>query len=246
MADLAARYVCDQNAPRYPTKLEVVDMPNLLRRHVPAAWLGRREIAGALGAFLAAGAGGCHATTTEIQPAPAIKHPAPVGTVIAPVFDRSERVIQVSSGPVAAYLTEEEGLQIVLQELQRCGLNMSLSDVQFGTDEQPLRIDLMDPDRRVAVEFFSESDISGDNPRDRFLADLRPRALNLASSVAEQGNDIYFGVIYDPATFYYVGRGTRPWKEYEEAEKKALEKSKQILREQVKSFTDWLAAQGVI
>ena len=205
-------------------------------------------------------AGGCHVTSSEIQPVPDIKHPKPVGTVIAPVFDRGERLMPVSSGPVAAYLTEEEGLQIVLQELQRYGLKMSLQDVQFGMDERPLRIDLMDPDRHVAIEFFSESDIPGDNPRDRFLADLRPRALDLANRAAEQGNDIYLGVMYDPATHYYVGRGFIPSGDDEEDQQreeqarlraeadrlKALEESKQILREQVKYFTDWLAAQGVI
>jgi uncharacterized protein len=52
MVHLRARPVCRLRKPGYPTKLEVSADPDLLRQHLPPAWLSSREIGGALGLLL--------------------------------------------------------------------------------------------------------------------------------------------------------------------------------------------------
>jgi len=81
------------------------------------------------------------------------------------------------------FLTEEEARQIIIEELQKAGVKLSAQDVElkdvhikpksrsnvmtkggksevvhYGEDARPFRVDLMDADRRVAVEFVSQAD----------------------------------------------------------------------------------------
>ena len=75
MARLRAIPVRRVTVPRYPTREEVLSDPRLLREHVPTEWLGQKEVAGALGVFLAANA---LVMADDAKPA-ATTQPAPRG-----------------------------------------------------------------------------------------------------------------------------------------------------------------------
>ena len=132
--------------PAYPTRPEVGDDPELLRRHVPERWR-RADIAGVLGVFLAASLLSCDEQPAGPRPdgAPrAVQPPAGGGperdrmqpaeaaveaaaAVVAPVFQHGEGRCSVGGDIIApaAFLSEEEALQVITEELTRAGLDLS-------------------------------------------------------------------------------------------------------------------------
>ncbi len=131
--------------PAYPTRLQVLADPHLLRRHVPLTWRKRREIAGARGALLAANAGGCSDRTpgatggTSTRPANISK---PSAAIVAPIFAHGDgigerfrpEIMGDFAGPAfaPAYLTEEVALQVVAEELRKAGLSISGAGITFS------------------------------------------------------------------------------------------------------------------
>ena len=117
--------------PAYPTKLDVLAEPELLARYVPPAWLAKAEVAGALSAFLAVNAAGCADKAKSSQPHvdPRLANAA----IVAPVFEhgdgRGATGCIVVSPPV--FLSEEEALQIIEEELTHAGLELSARNVDL-------------------------------------------------------------------------------------------------------------------
>jgi hypothetical protein len=192
------------SVPAYPTKLAVEADPALLAAHVPVGWK-TGGVAGALAIFLAANLGGCQGKSPPNQAGagnssdkaqrPPSETKADAGTarnqalkaVVAPVFAHGEGRgavgCVVMSPPV--FLSEEEALQIIREELTKSGLELSQSklelkgvtiapvsgemvktatgsyDMRMIEDKdktQPVTADLADPQRHVAVEFVSAED----------------------------------------------------------------------------------------
>jgi hypothetical protein len=200
--------VVTDRKPAYPVKAEVLANPDLLVRHVPPSW---KAIVGtgASGLLLVAtGLAGCSrgekataATTTggpkaaasasasgmrtaatqTASATPAAQQPA----VVAPLFEHGEGTgvtgCVVMAPPV--FLSEEEALQVIRDEMTKAGVDLSLADVKLedvkiaprmmsyvkkgdtyeGVTKDsgpavPVVMDAEDPARKIAVEFVSEAD----------------------------------------------------------------------------------------
>jgi hypothetical protein len=170
------------------------------------------------------------------------------------------------------FMSEEEAREIIKDELSKVGVRLSRRDVELRevmveghehlvgynwlSDEQvdelremkaPLVVDLLDPDRQVAIEFISEPDYYPLGGRGRSPRDLMLVADSVRQDVIRQGRGMYFGVFYDPVegTDLDLSRGSQedPGKDPVEA---AKAESRRVLHEQVKDFVEWLKGQGVI
>ncbi len=176
--------------PKYPTRPEVLADPELLRQRMPAEWVKLGEKAALAGFLLAAGTSGCSGRDSTATP-PGTPTPATLAqaAIVAPIFEhgdgRGVAGCVVVSPPV--FLSEEEAVQVIREELLKAGLDMTESGVEIKDVQLPLRryeqvtdwvrqtismewvevpsgsplvADLKDPDRRVAVTFVSGEDAS--------------------------------------------------------------------------------------
>jgi hypothetical protein len=199
--------------PAYPTKLEILARPHLLERRLPPAWAGNREIAAAVGVFLAAGAGGCQ-RETSLQGGSSVKTTPDMAAVVAPVFEHG--IGRVSVGCVAitppALLSEDEALAIIADEMARAGVQMSRRDVTLtgvlieGQEYQqgyewvaarmgigwqdvtrPLVVDLADPQHFIHVEFVSREDFRPLGGKTRYFGTAGGIELkDVAKSIVEE------------------------------------------------------------
>jgi hypothetical protein len=104
----------------YPTRLEVLEDPELLTWHLPAAWRHLPAMSGAIGFFL-----GVNLTVNPAEEkAGAAKPTANTAAVVAPIFEHGEgrgaTGCVVTSPPV--FLSEEEALQVIREELAKRGV----------------------------------------------------------------------------------------------------------------------------
>jgi hypothetical protein len=285
--------------PAYPTTLEALAKPGLLARHQLPAWLSNREIAAAAGVLLAANAGGCSRAPASCTSGTTLAPGAPA--VVAPLFEHGSG--RGSVGCIAMnppeFLSEEEGLQVIREELTRQGLAPLKDNVEFSSvkiprryiqlqmredesdmdetiveapeEAQPLVVDLVTPQRHVAVEFVSLRDY-GDLGGPQWGRgcwssaceyDFKDVARSLSEQVRSQAQGVWFGAFYDPLTtpghfLKWAGADTTPATapslflsfsvggDKQGAREQATRESKQLLRQQVKDFVDWLKAQGAI
>jgi hypothetical protein len=236
-----ARPVRRYRIPRYPTKLRVLAEPELLARHVPAAWRKRAEVAGTAVLLALGGPLGCDSGP-----------PA----VVAPLFEhgdgRGSTGCVVVSPPV--FLSEEEALQVIQEELAQSRIVLS----KAGTRQSDL--DGVDPTRKVAVEFVSDADYDEfGRPRSWFLTvestlhshDPKALAKSPPSWLKSKASGMHLGVFYDPVAKWNARAVKEPpdgdWgKVYAAAQEEAKAQSRELLREQVRDFVDWLKAQGAI
>jgi len=253
--------------PRYPTRDAVLADPQLLERHLPPGWRVTRELAASTSLFLAAGLAACKgAEETGAAGKDAV-------SLVAPIFEHGEgrgaTGCVVVSPPI--FLSEEEALQVIREELAAYGVNFTESNVRAqgvsfperqltwddeedretveetpsGSGGQPYDIDARDPDHGIAVEFVSRDDyhaLGGPfSPSTVQSYDLKEAAGDLRRALEKTGKGgRYFGTFYDPLESRY------DWDREEGELKESKEDSLRLLREQVKSFVDWLKAQGAI
>lgn len=286
--------------PAYPTRLEALADPALLREHLPAAWRLKPELAGAIAILLAANA--CVNSSDKGTP------PSAKAAIVAPIFEhgggRATAGCMVSAPPV--FLSEEEALLVITDELTSAGLKVTASNVPLegvkirrreitysevnGVEKQkvrevswtgkPLVVDIEDNGHRVAAEFVSVKDyfdLGGTNSHSSVQDyNLKVAAQSVAKSVGKSGHGVYFAAFYDPVTDIDMGRLPSPnppsetgvarngdastsqtqaaladrqkaWdKAWKEARAAATAESRELLRQQVKDFVDWLKGQGVI
>ncbi len=206
--------------PEYPVRLEVLADPDLLLRNVPGNWARNAVLMGALSALLA---------TQSCRPAEktggAVKLD-PAAVAVAPVFEHGEG--RGSTGCVAvappSFLSEEEALVVITEELTKAGLEMSgknvvlegvvippptmrvrindkEEEVTYGRPE-PLAMDLVDGKHAIGVEYVSMPDYAvlggGQSLSSVQSYDFRRVAAGVAARVKEQATGIRFGTFYDP------------------------------------------------
>ena len=188
MTMLKCRSLLRRVSPTYPTKLDALAAPGLLEKHVPAAWLGRREIAGALGVFLAANAAGCRQEAATPVGSRGRLDPK-AAAIVAPLFEHgrgqgeSRWALACIAVASPTYLPEEEALALIRDELSKSGLvlapqSTALDDViivghelkygfewisnnkgrEFEKVSGPLAADLVDPERQVVIEYVAHED----------------------------------------------------------------------------------------
>jgi hypothetical protein len=207
--------------PAYPTRLQVLADPHLLEKHIPVNWLSTPELAGAVAIFLAANS--CTKAGEKQLPA------SSGAAIVAPIFEHGEG--RGVTGCVAVsppvFLSEEEALQVIVEELTNAGVQVTGSDVVLegvtipqhietyrrvgdtfeekveeipGTE--PLSLDIKDDKHRIGVEFISESDhfkLGGAMSVSTAQAyDFKQVARGVAKAVGQKGKGIYFGAFYDP------------------------------------------------
>ena len=256
--------------PRYPTSLEVAADTRLLLEHLPSSWGKHALIRSSLAVFLAASS--CQSDSGEQE-----ERPAPPSASVAPIFEHGEGIGStgciVVSPPV--FLSEEEALVVIREELRRGGLEPAARDVELGQVEVKfdgpysdwmkkldlprkraavLRADLCDTRRHVAVEFVSQEDDCNWAAPGRFISTAQSHftkdtAARLGNAVRRQQFRYHYAAFYDPlegTSYEDVQRGEDGEWDFEAAHRKAKEDSLRLLRLQVKDFVDWLKGQGVI
>ncbi|NLE56936.1 MAG: hypothetical protein GX616_01135 [Planctomycetes bacterium] len=264
--------------PVYPTRLEILADPDLLKRHIPATWLSRGEMAGLLSVFLAVNGTGC----SKDQPAASSTRPAGSdlagkAAIVAPIFEhgdgRGAVGCVVTNPPV--FLSEEEALQVITEELAQAGLVLPQRNTQMegvaipprkyefqldwvsgeprstlvvlSNKSKPLDLDLRDPAKGVAIEFVSASDyISLGGP----ASGSSVQGLDFKDVAGWVGKNVQEqGRGLHAAVFY--DPAARPTSDrqpgsWKQRSEDSKNESKRLLRLQVKDFVDWLKGQGVI
>ncbi len=130
------------NTRTYPTKHQFLQDPAALARYIPSAWRKLAAAGSAAAMFFAGGVSGCSDTAprtpTTTNPATAATAASgvkgrvvPTAAVVAPLFNhgqgRAAEGCIVIAPPV--FVSEEEALQIIREELGKYGLNMSQTSV---------------------------------------------------------------------------------------------------------------------
>ncbi|HNQ23830.1 MAG TPA: hypothetical protein PKK06_12110 [Phycisphaerae bacterium] len=175
---------------------------------------------------------------------------------------RTGGIVQLPS--VLVYVPEDEALAIIKEELAQYGVQLTQENVVLqsvvvaktrieggeawikggpGTHAvkvyDPLEVDLMDPGRRIGVEYVVSNRHSGSAEFPPDTRNEREYAEYLAREVQRQGRGLHFGAFYD------VRLETGPGPTPREVAARKLE-AQRLLRQQVKDFADWLKGQGVI
>ena len=124
-------------------------------------------------------------------------------------------------------------------------------------EPKPLKLDGLDPEKNVAVEFVSEPEyleLGGVlSCGTAAIHDFKDVARYVAGKVERDcRNTVYFGVFYDPMVDYdeirYVAneRSADTTKRWEKDKGEAKTKSKELLRQQVQDFAGWLKEKKVV
>ena len=287
MDRIASKPVKAYRTPTYPTKLQVLDNGDLLRKHIPHAWLGHKELAGLASVFLCVNTVGCaDEGTTPPKPGRLTKDAA---AIVAPIFEHGEGY-DYSRGVGRGFalcspvlLCEADALQIITDELALHGVHLTEQNVELpsvvidgaemggqhdwisGKDEfrvtpieGPLEMDLYDPARNIGVEFVCQDDFAplggdllGGDLLSRPVESVRRVAASIAEEVKDKGKNVCFGSFYDPVPYWdFDSIELKDGETYEVAwkrtERECEAEAKNLLRQQVKDFADWLKGQGVI
>ncbi len=232
------------------------------------------------------------ANNAAAQPATRPAQLAAGAAIVAPVFEHGKG--RASTGCVViappVFLTEEEARQIITEELAKAGLKMSAKDVElkdvrikpkspfnivirdgnreivkYDGETRPLVVDLMDPDKHIAVEFVSESDyleLGGEMPMSTVHDyDFKRVSEAVAGEIKTSGKGNFFGVFYEPTSLVehrrhptaeeLKGKNEKEQQEirqrfWKEAEEEARKGSRAELRKQVQDFAEWLRQRGVL
>ncbi len=257
---MQAKPVQIYKTPAYPTRLEVLADPRLLKENLPAAWRMVPQMAGVVALMLAVNA--CTAPDLKEHP----RHAA----IVAPIFQHGEGRglvgCVIETPPV--FLSEEEAMQVITEEMSRAGVegwrrsvdfegvNFSQYGIRstiFGVKEgklpgtaKPLNVDLQNDEHAIAIEFVSTEDyfVLGGFQEWNSLQDwdFQHIAQDVASEVQKLGPEVYFGTFYEPGVDVEYG----PDSAWMEEQAKGKEQAKELLRQQVQDFIEWLQAQGVI
>lgn len=246
----------------------------------PPAYPTRREVLAGAASFALIHLTGCSFVSEEAQAGEII---------VAPIFEHGEGRGAVGCVVVSppVFLSEEEAVQIVREELAKHGVELKAggtlkgvripsrmemldlvdkgggetevkeSVVEMPDEAKPLRLDGLDPDRKIAVKFVSckgYHDLGGPLSASTVQGyDFKDVARQVATAARQQAQDsVFFGVFYDPSTKFPLSEPAdaddkvdweTAWKKREEHGKKESEK---LLRQQVQDFVGWLKEQKAI
>jgi hypothetical protein len=247
----------DYTIPGYPAKKDVLINPAILKT-LPKRWNARPAVCVALSLTLTAGLFGCKGN-----------QPQTTSSLSIPVFEHGEGTSSFGCVSVAppVFLSEEEALQVIREEAEAKGVHFNDTKSVTGNDfpapylyyadenkpatwEGTLELDGYDAALGIGFEFVSREDViewaaESKNQVSVDTYEMKDTAGRLAKVVEDTA------VFYDPAqdfnTFDMSKMQSDDFDEYREAYEKD-QKAKMIaeLREQVRDFLAWLAAQGVI
>jgi hypothetical protein len=263
------RYYCD---PKYPTRKDVSNSPAILCA-VPRRWRAKPAVCMALLFTISTGLYGCSdgnrvggdpsaaASTSGLQTVP----------LAIPIFEHGSGYGSYGCVSVAppVFLSEEEALQVIREEAKTQGVQFSGTKIIEG-DEFPattimygqdpgnstwsgmFELDGFDAVLNIGCEFVSKVDVVSWEQNDEEMYssveeyDMKGTAGRLAEVVENTA------VFYDPGQDYETfdfdwdapdGDFEAYAKAYETSQK---ERMLDDLREQVRDFLTWLAAEGII
>lgn len=195
---------------------------------------------------------------------------------VAPIFEYGDGRGSFGCVSVAppAFLSEEEAYQVICDEAKKRGINFEksnevLKDIQIpvtytfieykpnpdNPDEYipvypsktkengNLELDGYDESKKIAFEFVSVDDYRGWQGKSGIMSSVESyhvldAAKTLREGIAEKENGKYIGVFYDPIASVDFTQS--------KASEKRKEASKELLRQQVADFIEWLKAMNVI
>ncbi|MHC4696713.1 MAG: hypothetical protein ACYTFA_08230 [Planctomycetota bacterium] len=234
MSKLKLRSLHRCSIPAYPTKLEALADGKLLENHLPPGWLSHGDLAGVLGTFLAANTVGCSPNTPPATGnTPATNTNPAKAAIVAPLFEHGDGRGATGCVVVAVpvFLSEEEALLIVLEELAGHGLDLSEKNVELSSVVirrtvyerqydwvserhghvqrevvEPFNVDLRDPEKGIAVEYVARDEcrqLGGQvfGASSVSSYDLKSAARSVADQVSSTGRGAYFGAFYDPLVY---------------------------------------------
>ncbi len=221
---MKARPVKHYRKPGYPTRLQVISDPDLLRRNLPPGWRSIPGMAGSIALFLAA--------NSVVQGAEKKTAATEKAAIVAPIFDHGEGRGATGCIVVAppVFLSEEEAWQVINEELVAHGVKlgetnavlqgvqiphrlqttvMTNGKVEGQTTEvqgsaKPFAVDRENQQKRIALEFLSQRDYHSKAGAPSEMStvssyDFRQTARSLAKDIQKQAQEkIYLGVLYDP------------------------------------------------
>jgi hypothetical protein len=192
--------------------------------------------------------------------------------LVAPLFEHGQG--RGSTGCVAIsppmFLSEEEALVIIKEELAKNGVilnkeRVTIKDINitpgkyegFGSfssklKDEPLVMDLNDPNKAISVEFISSEDyhrFGGERSSSTVQSyDFIKVANELRRQLNSDAKDGIYGVFYEPGAAYDIWEDTNtpPEKRWEKIKEQAYKSARESLREQVQDFAKWLKSEKVI
>ncbi len=224
------------SAPRYPTRLEVMGNRELLEKHMPATWKSCVEMAAAATLFVTVGS--CRFGIHQ--------------AIVAPIFEHGEgRAVagcEVVNPPV--FLSEQDAMQVVDEELAKSGLVLSDRKVKFPEISipqrkegesawtaiiaaKPLVLPGFDPVKNVGVAvvgyegYFDVGGAKSSSSVQEF--DFKQVAEELRWSVAADGHRFYLGTFYDPGVSQEESDFAEEIRRYEDLYRTADPKLKGLL-----------------
>jgi len=249
-----ARPVRRYRKPAYPTRLQILDDPQLLALNLPKAWLGNAELRTLVGVLLAVGPGAAAAAA----PAPGAAKPETQLATVAPIFVHGEGRgaigCVVVSPPV--FLSEEEALQVMREELAEHDLSVGPTAQHLpgvvDQESDEVSADLVSAQGDIVLEYISTDDYfalggwrSNSSVQD---FDMQEVARGTARQISESptAGTATYGIFYDPMTEMDLKPSSDESDGWVESSVSARLEAKRLLRQQVRDFVDWLRAQGVI
>jgi len=191
---------------------------------------------------------------------------------IAPIFEHGDGRGSFGCVSVAppAFLSEEEALDVIRAEAESMGIilgaeilkfeNVRIPETKFYLSEKnkvdsskkgDLVLDGYDDSKNIAVEFVSQDDYSNWRVKEGVESSVSDYDFLSAAKILRDGldgkvRDYVVGVFYDPMPELTE---EEIWDEsisFEEKEAMLKERSKELLRNQVRDFLEWLKGQGII
>ncbi len=284
----------EYKVPDYPRKEDVEMQPSLLRKSLDTRW--HRLFDFGISGMLVAGLSlsGCeenhktksnspessqieniHDSNKSINRTKTVKQ---IKTIVAPVFNHGEGRGSIGCVAIAppAFLSEEEALLVIKEELIKNGIdldkekvvfdNANVKPIGYGVLEMlgmgkkkpfPLEIDSQDSEKQINIEFVSMSDCEqlGGTKEGwyHFLKyDTRKAAVHFRKQIQSNKEKGIYGVFYDPAPKNPLNGQSpeevmsRTKEKIEEAHQENIKYAKELLRNQVSDFAQWLKEEGVI
>ncbi len=240
---MIAKAVTAVRQPRYPTRLEVLDSPDLLRKHMPAAWKKLAETTGAVGLLLLANS---FVLAGEMDTKDGAKKPA----IVAPIFEHGEgrgaTGCVVINPPV--FLSEQDAMQVIREEMSKVGvqfapekvtmpeIRIKMKDDEGLPDERlillrksmekGIALDGLDPKKRVAVQYVNHGNYyqlgglrSPSTVQGWYFKEV---ASAVSQEVSKSGKDLYYGAFYDPVVAIGDKENQRLWKRRTELDKRSV------------------------
>jgi hypothetical protein len=283
---MKAKALEQYSVPAYPTQQEVLQNSRLIQRPLssPVRHLLETGISGAMALLVplsgcdrnpAGPAGAPSSQQADGQDPNATKTTAKPKTnrkalLVAPIFEHGEgrgaTGCIVSAPP--AFLSEEEGLSIIKEELSKKGVQLENKKIVFkkiqthkapwdhSTEPGFLETDLADGDERIILEFISQDDyydLGGERSGSTAQSfDFKKVAQQLCVDLKTKAGRGVFGVFYDPLVkinFSRLSRQTplgQPRPTWNQMRVEAKTEATELLRQQAQDFAQWLADNKVI